>query len=56
MQGSSKRDLSASCEKAAGSLDSAIVMAVRKGLTLPMPEKRPEWSNPDADVARTAAN
>lgn len=55
-KGSSKRDLSPSCEKAAGALDSAIVIAVRKGLTLPMPEKRPEWTSPEGDVARTAAN
>ena len=55
-KGSSKRDLSPSCERAAGALDSAIVIAVRKGLTLPMPEKRPEWTSPEGDVARTAAN
>ena len=55
-KGSSKRDLSPSCEKSSGALDSAIVIAVRKGLALPMPEKRPEWTSPEGDAARTAAN
>jgi len=55
-RGSSKRDVSPSCEKAASALDGAIVVAVRKGMPLPVPEKRPEWAGPEGDAALTAAN
>jgi len=55
-RGSSKRDVSPSCEKASSALDGAIVVAVRKGMTLPTPEKRPEWTGPESDSALTAAN
>jgi hypothetical protein len=55
-KGSSKRDVSPSCDKASNALDGAIVIAVRKGMTLPMPEKRPEWASPENDSALTAAN
>ncbi|HEY6725339.1 MAG TPA: hypothetical protein VI197_14990 [Polyangiaceae bacterium] len=55
-RGSSKRDLSPSCEKAAGALDGAIVVAVRKGMQLPVPEKRPAWEGPEGDPALTVAN
>lgn len=55
-RGSSKRDVSPSCEKAASALDGAIVVAVRKGMQLPLPQKRPEWASPEVDPARTAAN
>jgi len=55
-RGSSKRDVSASCEKASSALDSAIVIAVRKGMALPTPEKRPEWTSPESDSTLTAAN
>ena len=55
-RGSSKRDVSPSCEKASGVLDGAIVVAVRKGMDLPLPEKRPEWAGPEAGPALTAAN
>jgi len=55
-RGSSKRDLSPSCEKASSNLDAAIVIAVRKGIELPVPEKRPEWASPEGDAALTAAN
>lgn len=55
-RGSSKRDVSPSCEKAASALDGAIVVAVRKGMELPVPEKRPEWSSPEGDPALAAAD
>lgn len=55
-RGSSKREVSPSCEKAASALDAAIVVAVRKGMELPVPEKRPEWKSPEGAPALTADN
>lgn len=43
--GSSKRNLTPACQKATSALNGAIVVAVRKGMTLPTPNKRPEWAN-----------
>lgn len=54
--GSSRRSMTPSCEKATGSLNGAIVVAVRKGMPLPMPDKRPEWANLASERSLAAAD
>lgn len=55
-RGSSKRDVSPSCQKTSKALDGAIVNALRKGMELPLPEKRPEWASPESAPGLTVAN
>jgi hypothetical protein len=57
-RGSSRRDVSPGCERTTDSLTSAIVVAIRKGMALPPPKKRPEWPRSeeiDIDMAVAGA-
>lgn len=44
-RGSSKKSLTGPCKKADEALTAAVVVAVRKGIELPVPQKRPEWAD-----------
>jgi hypothetical protein len=56
-RGSSRTDVTPGCERATNSLSGAIVVAIRRGMTLPPPDKRPEWrrSEETGAVAVTGA-
>jgi hypothetical protein len=54
-KGSSSTHPTPQCKRATAHLNQAIMRALRSGIELPLPEKRPEWDAGAAGGSRTAS-